>query len=164
MVFAREQSAASELGKAFAERQVEKRYLAISDRKPKKKQGWVRGGMVKARRGAWKLTRGSENLAQTQFVSESLSPGLRAYLLRPRSGRTHQLRVALKSVGAPILGDGLYGGSEADRCYLHAAGLRFELGGQRHDYWRLPDAGEAFCTPEFTAVAGAWRGEGDPWA
>ena len=37
-------------------------------------------------------------------------PALRAFLLKPETGRTHQLRVALKSLGAPVLGDEVRGG------------------------------------------------------
>lgn len=52
----------------------------------------------------------------------------RAVLLieaRPLTGRTHQIRVHLASVGLPILGDTLYGGKEAPRIYLHARSLTF---------------------------------------
>lgn len=43
----------------------------------------------------------------------------------PRTGRTHQIRVHLASLGAPILGDGLYGGAPSDQLWLHA--WRLEL-------------------------------------
>ena len=53
-------------------------------------------------------------------------PARRLVLLRPLTGRTHQLRVALRALGSPILGDGLYGGLSADRLYLHAVGLHLD--------------------------------------
>ena len=53
--------AASELAQAFANREVKKTYLALGDRKPSKKQGWIKGDMVRSRQGAWKLTRSMEN-------------------------------------------------------------------------------------------------------
>ena len=43
----------------------------------------------------------------------------------PLTGRTHQIRVHLASVGLPILGDTLYGGAASDRVHLHAASLAF---------------------------------------
>mmetsp|Transcript_5297 Transcript_5297/g.11598 ORF Transcript_5297/g.11598 Transcript_5297/m.11598 type:complete len:155 (+) Transcript_5297:12-476(+) len=50
------------------------------------------------------------------------------------AGRTHQLRVAMKSLGSPILGDMLYANSAdaklEDRCYLHAAAIRLALGSE----------------------------------
>ena len=47
----------------------------------------------------------------------------------PKTGRTHQIRVHLSSIGHPILGDRLYGAAESallpDRFFLHAWRLRF---------------------------------------
>jgi len=43
--------------------------------------------------------------------------------LRPETGRTHQLRVHLSHLGAPILGDTAYGGVAAERLFLHARDL-----------------------------------------
>lgn len=45
--------------------------------------------------------------------------------LRPETGRTHQLRVHLASLGAPIVGDPLYGEVPAERLFLHARELSF---------------------------------------
>ena len=44
---------------------------------------------------------------------------------RPHTGRTHQIRVHLASLGAPILGDMLYGGQPSARLMLHAQSLSF---------------------------------------
>lgn len=82
--------------------------------------------MEKSRNGAWKLCHRKENPAVTQFSSISLEPSLRHFILQPTTGKTHQLRVAMKSLGSPILGDKLYAGSVADRVYLHAYQLEFE--------------------------------------
>jgi tRNA pseudouridine32 synthase/23S rRNA pseudouridine746 synthase len=147
LLMAKTTAANRQLSMAFAEHQVQKYYLALSDRKPKKKQGWVKGDMEKARRGAWRLLNSHKNPAVTQFFSHSLAPGCRAFLLRPRTGKTHQLRVALKSLGAPILGDTLYSGSAADRTYLHAYGLEFIWRGERRVYRCCPQHGEAFAQP-----------------
>ena len=52
--------------------------------------------------------------------------------LRPTTGRTHQLRVHMKYLGHPILGDPVYGEEKADRLYLHANKLEVTLpGGKR---------------------------------
>lgn len=52
--------------------------------------------------------------------------------LIPKTGRTHQLRVHLKYMGHPIVGDDFYDGKKADRLYLHAKTLELTLpGGKR---------------------------------
>lgn len=130
-------------GEMFEKHQVEKRYVALSDRKPKKKQGTVRGGMVPSRRGQWRLTKDNENLAVTQFFSAAFE-GKRVFFLRPLTGKTHQIRVALKSVGSPILGDERYAGAAADRGYLHACSLAFTWHGEVQIFNHSPDVGECF--------------------
>lgn len=127
LLLARSASAAAELSAQFAEHRVQKYYLAIAGNKPKKKQGWVKGDMDKARRGAFKLLPTLHNPAVTQFFSQAIAPGFRGYLLKPRTGKTHQLRVALKSLGVPIYGDELYGGSAFSRVCLHAYQLHFSF-------------------------------------
>ena len=62
--------------------------------------------------------------AKNQFFSKGIA-GQRTFVLKPTTGKTHQLRVTLKSIGAAILGDTAYGGTPSDRRYLHAYGLDF---------------------------------------
>jgi len=144
LLVARHKTANQALSQAFAQRLVKKQYLAISDHKPKKKQGLVQGDMAKGRRGAWLLTRSQENPAITRFTSLSLGEGRRLFFLSPLTGKTHQLRVAMKSLGAPILGDALYGGSPADRVYLHAWRLSLVYGGEPWRFEVAPAAGQGF--------------------
>ncbi|BED89242.1 RNA pseudouridine synthase [Pseudoalteromonas sp. MM1] len=125
IILSRSKEAAAKFTSLFTEHAINKFYLAISDAKPKKKQGWVKGDMAKSRRGMFKLLATMQNPAITRFYSFSYKPGFRAYILKPYSGKTHQLRVALKSLSAPILGDTLYSGSTAERTYLHAYALSF---------------------------------------
>lgn len=52
--------------------------------------------------------------------------------LKPTTGRTHQLRVHMKYLGHPIVGDPVYGEEPGDRLYLHAGSLEITLpGGKR---------------------------------
>ncbi len=132
------------LSQAFQSHQVTKCYLAISAKKPSKKQGWIIGDMEKSRGGSYRLCRTRENPARTVFHSYPLENGLRLFVLRPFTGKTHQLRVALKSLSAPILGDERYGGASADRMYLHAWRLEFEFGGRLFSYIAPPSPGELF--------------------
>ena len=142
LLVAKTQQAAAELSAKFEQRQVQKYYLALTSTKPRKKQGWIKGDMTLARRGAQKLLKTLKNPAITYFESTALTPGLRLSLLKPFTGKTHQLRVALKSLSAPILGDELYGGEQSDRLYLHAFALVFEYGLERWEVLAPPVEGD----------------------
>ncbi|MDO9765049.1 TIGR01621 family pseudouridine synthase [Glaesserella parasuis] len=125
LILALNPTSASYFGELFAQHQIQKTYWALATTKPKKKQGKIIGDMAKSRNGSWKLCHSTENPAITHFHSISIAPHLRQFILQPKTGKTHQLRVAMKSLGSPILGDELYGGEKADRVYLHAYQLDF---------------------------------------
>jgi tRNA pseudouridine32 synthase/23S rRNA pseudouridine746 synthase len=163
LLLATSAAACERLAALFRSRQVEKFYLALSDRKPAKKQGSVIGDMVKSRRGSWRLLRGRDNPAMTEFRSASAGPGLRLLLCRPATGQTHQIRVALKSLGAPIIGDPIYHEAVVpapDRGYLHAWQLRFSLDGCDHHFTAEPDSGELFRLDSVRAAIAPWQA---PW-
>ena len=58
--------------------------------------------------------------------------------LSPTTGRTHQLRVHLKYLGHPIVGDTVYGGEKAERLFLHAKKLEITLPGGRRTTFEAP--------------------------
>ncbi|MDF2178031.1 TIGR01621 family pseudouridine synthase [Aliiglaciecola sp. CAU 1673] len=160
LLLAKNAHTAAAFGKLFEQRQVQKFYLALSNRKPKKKQGAVIGDMVKSRDGQWMLTQSKEAPAVSQFFSCGLGDGLRLLLVKPSTGKTHQIRVMAKSLGSPILGDSLYKGERADRMYLHAYALRFELSGQLYSYVQLPTAGQHFIASLCQQSLSQWQ---TPW-
>lgn len=141
LIIARNPQSAAEFSRLFAEHRIQKTYLALSAHKPKKKQGLIIGDMQKTRNGSWKLCQTKENPAITRFHSISCEPNLRLFILQPQTGKTHQLRVAMKSLGSPILGDLRYGKNtvEIDRTYLHAYRLQFNY---------LDEAIEIICSPQ----------------
>lgn len=144
LILALNTESAAEFSRLFAEHKIQKTYLALSHQKPKKKQGLIVGDMKKVRNGAWKLCQSKENPAITRFESVSCEANLRLFFLKPQTGKTHQLRVAMKSLGSPILGDELYGKniSEIDRTYLHAARLKFDFQGEKFDIKAMPKEGD----------------------
>ncbi|MCF1431369.1 MAG: TIGR01621 family pseudouridine synthase [Shewanella sp.] len=144
IILAKSSEVAAHFTRLFSAHKVQKYYLALAMGKPKKKQGWVIGDMAKSRRSQYKLLRTTQNPAVTQFFTQSVADGLRLYLLKPLSGKTHQLRVALASLGCPILGDAVYGGESADRGYLHAWQLEFNYQGQNYQFCTEPTQGELF--------------------
>ncbi|WP_218395457.1 pseudouridine synthase [Alteromonas lipotrueae] len=127
LCLAKNTQTAALIGEAFASRRVSKYYLAISADKPKKKQGTIVGDMKNRRGGQFMLLKSKDNPAVTQFFSQSAKPGYRGFIVKPLTGKTHQIRVALKSMGAAILGDTLYSGAPSDRLHLHAGWLRIPL-------------------------------------
>lgn len=164
LIVALHKKAANEFREMFAHRQVDKYYLAISNHKPKKKQGWVKGDMLAARNGSYRLAKSMENPAITQFKSVSIQANERLFLLKPLSGKTHQLRVMMKSLGAPICGDLRYAAkAEAqaeERGYLHAYGLYFDWHGELIALSLAPQEGRRFVSSPCQAVLANWP---TPW-
>lgn len=164
VIFAKNSEVAALFGKMFENREVEKYYLAISMRKPKKKQGWVKGDMASARRGDYKLLITMENPAITQFISCSLRTHERFFLIKPHTGKTHQIRVALKSLGSPIAGDDRYAQADEarkeERGYLHAYALRFHFNGEEFFFISSPDEGERFMSDTCKMQLECWN---QPW-
>lgn len=168
VIFALNKTTAQAFQILFEQHHIQKYYLAISDKKPKKKQGWVIGDMVSARRGSWKLTKSKDNPAKTQFISALIEPKKRLYLVKPITGKTHQIRVALKSIGAPILGDTRYSetneAKQLNRGYLHAFAIQFTLYDHPYQFVQSPtgseEGGEEFLNPNCTAIIQSWQ---QPW-
>ena len=159
LVLAKGRQAAAAIGDAFAAKRVAKVYVGLTASRPSKKKGVIVGDMVRSRRAQWRLTRDCGPAAACTWLSRSIGlgpsegddPAARLLVARPITGKTHQIRVASKSIGAPLLGDSLYGGGKADRLYLHAAAIRIpELG---VDARASPDSGASFLSRRF---ADAW--------
>ncbi|TQV81475.1 TIGR01621 family pseudouridine synthase [Aliikangiella coralliicola] len=148
LILAKNKTSANHFGQLFGQRKIDKVYIALSDKKPKKKQGKIKGDMQKSRDGSWKLSQSLNNPALTQFYTRSLLPGQRFFWVKPQTGKTHQIRVALKSLGAPILGDQRYGGTQSDRGYLHAYQLSFTWKGELINCRCAPDTGQFYLVPE----------------
>lgn len=133
MVLARGADMQRRLSMAFAARGVDKGYDAVV-------QGLVAGddGRIDAPLAAdWPrrprqcidLVRGKPARTRWQVRARDGGTGRTRLWLTPETGRTHQLRVHLASIGHPILGDALYGGETsllAPRLLLHAARLAFD--------------------------------------
>lgn len=161
VLFALTKEAAQTFQTLFENREMDKFYLAIATDKPKKKQGWIKGDMQPARRGSWKLTSTQDNPAVTRFISQSIGPNQRLFLVKPLTGKTHQIRVALKSLGAPIAGDERYQNlqqaRQEDRGYLHAFAIRFTLFGESYAFSVFPQEGQRFLTEACVEQIRQWR-------
>lgn len=153
-LLAKNTEAARALTTLFRERAMRKCYLALSDRTPHKKQGLIIGDMARSRDGRWKMCQSQKAPAVTRFISRSMMPGLRLFALFPETGKTHQIRVVMKCLGAPVLGDPLYGrrssySLEPERTYLHAYALALTYRGIHYVIKELPRHGRYFLDPAF---------------
>jgi 23S rRNA pseudouridine1911/1915/1917 synthase len=119
------------LRKAFEERRVKKTYWALVDGTPKTKQGVIQSPIreVHGRQKTAVIHRAGRP-AVTAYRVLSVSGPICLIEAQPKTGRLHQIRVHLASLGCPVLGDELYGrptllAVRVPRLCLHAAALSF---------------------------------------
>jgi 23S rRNA pseudouridine1911/1915/1917 synthase len=129
-VLARTKAAAAGLSAAFREGTPEKTYLALCARPPVPREGRLDAplGRDPARPGLRRVDPRGE-LAATLYRTLREGAGGALVEARPQTGRTHQIRVHLAHLGAPLLGDARYGGPRrvgevaVPRVMLHAVRL-----------------------------------------
>ena len=102
-------------------------YLAVTEGIPSSPEGVIDAPIARAGQGARRCVSPDGQRAVTHYRVERESGGRALVRLRLDTGRTHQIRVHLASIGCPIAGDYLYGAelpSLAGRFALHSAHLR----------------------------------------
>lgn len=134
IITAKNHAAQSQLQKQFSLRKVKKNYLAIVEgmpempeaiidvpleRNPKKPQTFKVGAKGKPAITRYKVLK--------CFVRDGKDYSL--VELSPQTGRTHQIRVHMKYIGTPVLGDALYGTTQQKHLYLHSAVLEITVPG-----------------------------------
>ncbi|MDQ5896594.1 MAG: tRNA pseudouridine32 synthase / rRNA pseudouridine746 synthase [Pseudomonadota bacterium] len=121
------------LSRLFAERQVDKRYEAVVAGCPHAQAGEIDQPLIcdwpNRPRQMIDPERGRPSLTRWQRLEHDADAGTSRLALEPVTGRSHQLRVHLLSIGHPILGDDLYAPAPwraaAPRLLLHACRLTF---------------------------------------
>jgi tRNA pseudouridine32 synthase / 23S rRNA pseudouridine746 synthase len=153
LLLARNPKALARFNKAFEDRAVAKTYLAVLAGHPQGESGTIELALSKissAEKG-WRMIaakKGKAAISHWELV-ELLGPHA-LIRFRPETGRTHQLRVhALKGLGAPLLGDPVYGGGSvagAKRTMLHAESLTVTRDG------KPPITAQALMPADFRAL------------
>jgi 23S rRNA pseudouridine955/2504/2580 synthase len=127
VLFAKSLAANPGLARAFAERQVEKTYHALTVRpRSLPPSSWsVRGLLAPSGKRRMQTVATGGQDSETRFRLLESHPGGLLVEAAPLTGRKHQIRVHLADAGLPILGDDVYGAASAraSRLMLHAVRL-----------------------------------------
>jgi RluA family pseudouridine synthase len=122
LILARNARARRKLGRLFSSGRIEKVYWAIVEGAPPAAEGHIELPLRKVtRREGWRMvTDPAGQAATTDYKVLGRRPELTWLELRPRTGRTHQIRVHCAARGSPILSDPLYGRGGAEPLHLFA--------------------------------------------
>ena len=142
MILAKTEEVQKFLKKQFQARTVRKKYYAVVGGGPLKlSEARIDLPMIRnMKRPTTFLVDANGKEAETFYkvLKQSENGELSLVELRPTTGRTHQLRVHMKYLGHPIVGDTVYEGLPADRLYLHAGELEITLPGGVRKVFTVP--------------------------
>ena len=135
MVVAKNKMSLEHLKNDFAQREVEKIYIALVWGEPKEQQGTIQTYIARSKSRFDKMDNFDEEnqgkIAITQYKKIATTNGVSLMKFRLETGRTHQIRLHCKKLAIPIIGDLLYGNKQKD-AKLNFSNLRLLL----HS-WRL---------------------------
>ena len=111
LVVARSEAAYLRLQQAFAAREVEKTYLAIAYGVPRRQAGEIALPIGRHRRERKRMAvrRRGGRPALTRYRCRGSGGGVSLFEIEIETGRTHQIRVQMKAIGHPLVGDPVYG-------------------------------------------------------
>jgi len=130
LLLARTRKAAAVLAQGFKSHEIEKTYWALVAGVPRPPEGIIDiplikdGGAGRERvRVAERGEKGAQKAITDYAIISEAAPQFSWVALRPRTGRTHQLRVHMAVIGHPVIGDPKYGGEDAHPSGILTQGL-----------------------------------------
>jgi 23S rRNA pseudouridine1911/1915/1917 synthase len=128
IVVAKNDAAHNALAKQLKERSVEKTYVALVEGTPKPAEGVIDAPIARDPRNRQRMAIVDRGRASTTVYKViDRFTGMSLVEARPKTGRTHQIRVHLAAIGHPIIGDRVYGKASplVGRQFLHAQRIVF---------------------------------------
>ena len=120
---------AKNFGYLFKSKLIDKTYIAVCEGKPKLKESIVKLN-IKNKISTYDKT-------ETYYKILSYSKGLSLILFKPKTGKTHQIRIVAKNIGAPIVGDNKYNiqtSFKKEILKLNAYQLKFKLFNEEYSF------------------------------
>lgn len=139
IICAKTEEALSWLQKQFSQRKVKKTYFAVVKGVPSSDKAVIEVPIERSSRDPKTFRPGREGKpAVTEYEVVKSGAGYSLIKLHPQTGRTHQLRVHLKYLGFPIVGDPIYDGEPHERMLLHAEKLELTLPNRERKVFEAP--------------------------
>lgn len=139
VILAKNQEVQKFLKKQFQDRKTHKTYYAVIEGQPKLDAARIDLPIARDLKRPTTFRVDANGKESETFYKVIKTDGKHSLVeLKPTSGRTHQLRVHMKYLGHPIVGDVVYGGEKADRLYLHAGALEITLPGGKRTTFEVP--------------------------
>jgi 23S rRNA pseudouridine1911/1915/1917 synthase len=139
VILAKNEEVQKFLKRQFQDRKTHKTYYAIIDGQPKLDAARIDLPIARDLKRPTTFRVDAKGKESETFYKVLKTDGKHSLVeLKPISGRTHQLRVHMKYLGHPILGEVVYGGEKADRLYLHAGSLEITLPGGKRTVFTVP--------------------------
>ena len=135
IIVAKDEATRGYLQKQFQDRKTHKTYYAVTCGVPAPEHAMIDVPLTRnLKRPTTFMPDPQGREAQTEYRVLRAGDRFALVELKPRTGRTHQLRVHMNHIRCPILGDPIYNpkGPKADRMYLHAASLEITIPGREH--------------------------------
>lgn len=147
LVLGRHPKALRKLGELFSGNRVEKVYWAVLEGALSQEEGTVELALGEKDATGRVAVDPAGKEAFTTYRVLGQAEGQTWVELRPRTGRTHQLRVHMAALGCPIRGDERYGAAPAGQLYLHARSLCMPLYPSRDPLYVEAPVPAAWITP-----------------